>query len=122
MLIQQFTFENLTCQHLTFRIEYLKQICYTLNIEKHPKIPHMKSITSNSTVFNLLPNESILEGLERTGHEVDYQCRSGYCGMCRVKKLEGTVEYLEEPLAFVSPEEILPCVCVASSNLKLDTA
>lgn len=83
---------------------------------------NLKSISSNKKTFNLIKGESLLDGLERTGHQVEYQCRSGYCGMCKVKKLEGTVEYLEEPLAFVAPDEILPCVCLPSSDLRLDVS
>lgn len=80
----------------------------------------MTMITTHYQTFELHGNETLLEGLERTGHEVAYQCRSGYCGACRVKLLEGTVEYTDLPLAFVADDEILPCCCQVTANIKLD--
>ena len=46
--------------------------------------PSMTLITTNDKIFELQAGETLLDGLERTGHEVEYQCRSGYCGACRV--------------------------------------
>lgn len=71
----------------------------------------MTLITTHDKIFELQAGETLLEGLERTGHEVEYQCRSGYCGSCRVKLLSGRVEYDEFPLAFIGPGEALPCCC-----------
>jgi ferredoxin len=78
------------------------------------------SIRSQHSRFSLLPQETLLEGLERTGHEVEYQCRSGYCGACRVRMLDGEVDYVELPLAFIAADEILPCCCVPKSDLWLE--
>jgi len=78
------------------------------------------SIRSQHSRFSLLPQETLLEGLERTGHEVEYQCRSGYCGACRVRMLDGQVDYVELPLAFIAADEILPCCCVPKSDLWLE--
>lgn len=61
--------------------------------------------------FALLEEETLLEALERRGYQVEYQCRSGYCGSCRTKILDGNVKYLTEPLAFTNDNEILPCCC-----------
>lgn len=80
----------------------------------------MISIRSQHSRFSLLPQETLLEGLERTGHEVEYQCRSGYCGACRVRMLDGEVDYVELPLAFIAADEILPCCCVPKSDLWLE--
>jgi ferredoxin len=77
-------------------------------------------VQSQHIRFNLIPQETLLEGLERTGHEVEYQCRSGYCGGCRVRLLAGEVEYLEQPLAFIGADEILPCCCVPKSDIRID--
>lgn len=80
----------------------------------------MPQITTRSTRFTLQKGETLLEALERTGHEVEYQCRSGYCGSCRVKLLSGSVSYREHPLALVLPGEILPCCCTVTEDLQLD--
>ena len=42
----------------------------------------MPQITTHSTRFTLQEGETLLEALERTGHVIEYQCRSGYCGSC----------------------------------------
>lgn len=80
----------------------------------------MSTVQSQHIRFNLIPQETLLEGLERTGHEIEYQCRSGYCGGCRVRLLAGEVEYLEQPLAFIGADEILPCCCVPKSDIRID--
>ena len=77
-------------------------------------------ITTHDHSFELLDGETLLDGLERTGHEVEYQCRAGYCGSCRVKLLSGSVTYAELPLAFIGPDEILPCCCTLMSDINLD--
>ncbi|MFM5279823.1 class I ribonucleotide reductase maintenance protein YfaE [Aeromonas caviae] len=66
------------------------------------------------------PGESVLETLERHGHHVEFQCRSGYCGACRTPLLAGKVHYVAVPLAFVSQGECLPCCCQPVGAIKLD--
>ena len=62
---------------------------------------------------------TLLESLEAQGIDIQYQCREGYCGSCRVKLLEGQVHYFEEPMAFIDDDEILPCCCVPKTPLSL---
>ena len=66
------------------------------------------------------PGESVLKTLERHGHHVEFQCRSGYCGACRTPLLAGKVHYAAVPLAFVSQGECLPCCCQPVGAIKLD--
>lgn len=80
----------------------------------------MSRITTNDKSFALQPDETLLEALERTGHEVEYQCRSGYCGACRLHLLEGRVDYAELPLAFLAPGDILPCCCRVHGDVRID--
>lgn len=77
-------------------------------------------ITTRDTLFELQAGESLLEALERTGHHVEYQCRSGYCGSCRVTLRVGRVRYPQPPLAFLRPDEILPCCCIVEEALVLE--
>lgn len=74
-------------------------------------------VSTEDLVFELDPSETLLEGLERTGHQVEYQCRGGYCGSCRVTLHSGSVEYQEQPLAYLQDNEILPCCCRAIEPL-----
>ncbi|ENC9861357.1 2Fe-2S iron-sulfur cluster binding domain-containing protein [Klebsiella variicola] len=52
--------------------------------------------------------------------QVESQCRSGYCGACRLKKISGEVKYDNNPLAYVGQDEILPCCCRPCGPLVLD--
>ncbi|MDY7219153.1 class I ribonucleotide reductase maintenance protein YfaE [Denitrificimonas sp. JX-1] len=74
-------------------------------------------VITEDLIFKLEPSETLLEGLERTGHQVEYQCRSGYCGACRVSLRSGSVSYANTPLAFLRQDEILPCCCLAEEPL-----
>lgn len=40
--------------------------------------------------------------------------------MCRVRLLDGEVQYLEQPLAFIAADEILPCCCIPKSDIRID--
>lgn len=80
----------------------------------------MAIIRTHDRIFELHENETLLEGLERTGHRVEYQCRSGYCGSCRLKILEGRVAYRDLPLAFLDKDEILPCCCCVDGDIWVD--
>ncbi|MDO4433921.1 MAG: class I ribonucleotide reductase maintenance protein YfaE [Alysiella sp.] len=79
----------------------------------------MPHITTDSKTFPLRENETLLEALERTGHEIEYQCRSGYCGSCRVKLRSGSVSYDEMPMAFLMPDDILPCCCRVKEDIAI---
>ncbi len=73
----------------------------------------MTWVTTSKMRFYLHDDESLLDGLLRTGHEVNFQCREGYCGSCRVQKLSSSheVDYPFAPLAMIEDNEILPCCC-----------
>ncbi|MEA9389177.1 class I ribonucleotide reductase maintenance protein YfaE [Acerihabitans sp. TG2] len=62
---------------------------------------------------------SLLEALEAHQVAVESQCRSGYCGACRLRLLSGQVTYRQTPLAFIKPGEILPCCCLPKGNIEL---
>ncbi|MFT0211274.1 class I ribonucleotide reductase maintenance protein YfaE [Pseudomonas sp. F1_0610] len=76
-------------------------------------------IFTEDTFFDLEEGETLLDALERTGHFVEYQCRSGYCGSCRIKLLVGSVDYPKPPLALIKRDEILPCCCRVKEDLKV---
>lgn len=80
----------------------------------------MPTIFTNSNNFPILPNETLLETLERMGYTVEYQCRSGYCGACRLKVHSGSVVYRETPMVFLLPDEILPCCCEVKEDIHID--
>lgn len=65
-------------------------------------------------------SQPLLNSLEEHDIRVEYQCRSGYCGACRVTLIEGRVEYNETPLAFLKENEIVTCCCKAITDLKIE--
>ncbi|UTW46680.1 2Fe-2S ferredoxin-like protein [bacterium SCSIO 12696] len=62
---------------------------------------------------------NLLESLESQDVYVPYQCREGYCGSCRTQLVSGEVAYLQEPMAWINDDEILPCCCVPKTDLQL---
>ncbi|MGL5498787.1 MAG: class I ribonucleotide reductase maintenance protein YfaE [Aeromonas sobria] len=80
----------------------------------------MPRVHTRDGVLHAHPGESVLETLERHGHHVEFQCRSGYCGACRTPLIAGTVHYPAVPLAFVSQGECLPCCCKPVGAIRLD--
>lgn len=78
-------------------------------------------IVDNKEILYSPQHRNLLECLEDSAVEVHYHCRDGYCGACRVTLLKGQVSYPQgEPLAYVAPDEILPCCCIPTSNIAID--
>ena len=71
----------------------------------------------------LPPDRTVLEAAEDAGVEIDYSCRSGVCGACKVKLLAGSVAMeVEDGL---TPEEksqglVLACQARATSAISVD--
>ena len=70
--------------------------------------------------------ESVLRSALIAGVKLPSDCRAGGCGTCRIRLLEGSVEYDEEPMA-LSPEEAaegfaLACQARPTSNLVIQVA
>lgn len=80
----------------------------------------MSQVSTRALDFELRAGESLLEGLERTGHAVEFQCRSGYCGACRIPVVAGQVSYQNPPLAFVATGEVLACCSQPIGDVVLD--
>lgn len=76
-------------------------------------------IETRDSSIELAAGGNLLDALLDSGHAVEYQCRSGYCGACRVTATHGQVEYDEYPLALLNADEILPCCCRVTEPLKL---
>ncbi len=79
----------------------------------------IKLINSKVTLeYN--PKYSLLENLERNGFYPEYQCRTGFCGSCRIKIQKGKVTYPSSPLAFIQKDEILTCCCKVEEDLEIE--
>lgn len=63
---------------------------------------------------------TLLQALEAHQLTVEFQCREGYCGSCRVRIQKGAVHYQQTPLAFIHPGEILTCCCLPDGDIEID--
>lgn len=72
---------------------------------------------------NLAPDQSVLEAAEALGVVIDFECRVGTCGRCKVPLTEGTVT-MEVEDALSADEKaagtILACQAKSTSNLVVD--
>jgi ferredoxin-NADP reductase len=65
----------------------------------------------------LLPNQPVLEAAEAIGVDIDYSCRVGICGVCKIKLVEGAVTMaVEEGLEPSDKERALILACQAKST------
>ncbi|MDD3620427.1 MAG: 2Fe-2S iron-sulfur cluster binding domain-containing protein [Desulfobulbaceae bacterium] len=67
--------------------------------------------------------ESILELAEENGIDLEYECRQGFCGTCKVKLLSGTVDMETEDGLEDDDKRagfILACVAVPQSDIVLE--
>lgn len=64
-------------------------------------------------------HQNLLEVLESSGFFVDYNCRQGFCGACKIKIVNGAVHYINKPLAFIPEGIILPCCCLPSEDIEI---
>lgn len=77
---------------------------------------------SNKTAA-LPPSKTILEAAEDVGVDIDYSCRVGTCGVCKVKLLSGAVTMeIDDALdpADKTQNVILACQAKATSDLSVD--
>jgi ferredoxin-NADP reductase len=63
--------------------------------------------------------QTLLEVAKQHGVKIPASCRAGHCGTCAVRLLQGNVRYRQPPQAELGEDEILPCVCVAESDLAI---
>lgn len=66
------------------------------------------------------PKNTLLETIEHNKIKIEYHCRGGYCGACRIKLISGEVKYINDALAFIEDDEILPCCCIPVSDVNLE--
>jgi CDP-4-dehydro-6-deoxyglucose reductase len=56
-------------------------------------MPHRVTIKSSGHAFTVNDGETVLAGALREGLIIAYSCRSGTCGTCKGKLLEGRIDY-----------------------------
>ncbi len=89
-------------------------------MDKESKEIQPKINVAGKVVYYKNNKQTLLECLESAQVEVHYHCRDGFCGACRVKLIEGDINYPQgEPLAFVGEGEVLACCCIPVSDITL---
>jgi NAD(P)H-flavin reductase/ferredoxin len=71
---------------------------------------------------DLTPDETVLECLERAGHDIPFSCRTGVCLTCLMRVSTGTPPSPSQAGLRESQKEqgyFLPCVCHPSEDLEL---
>ncbi|WP_117234618.1 2Fe-2S iron-sulfur cluster-binding protein [Vibrio maerlii] len=66
------------------------------------------------------PSQTILDAMETNGLEAEYHCRDGHCGACRCKLISGETETVGFAMAYTQPDEILPCISKAKTDIEID--
>ena len=56
-------------------------------------MPHRVTIQPSGTTLTVTDGETVLAAALREGRIIAYSCRSGVCGTCKGKLVEGTVDY-----------------------------
>ncbi|WGL97392.1 class I ribonucleotide reductase maintenance protein YfaE [Arsenophonus sp. aPb] len=70
--------------------------------------------------FHSEQHTSLLDALEQSKIQIEFQCREGFCGACRVRLCKGKVGYRHKPIAFIDKNEILACSCQPLSDIDID--
>lgn len=88
-----------------------------------PRFTASVTFAKSGKSTSLQPDETVLEAAEREGVDIDYSCRVGMCGVCKVKLLAGNVKMeVEDGL---EPEDkasgmILACQAKATENITVE--
>ncbi|CAL4320307.1 class I ribonucleotide reductase maintenance protein YfaE [Buchnera aphidicola] len=81
---------------------------------------HIILINKNKKIFVKKRKIFLLKILLANDIKTEYQCKKGYCGICRIFLKKGKILYKNFiPLAFLKPGEILPCCCIIDTNIEI---
>ena len=73
-------------------------------------------------IFNGNNQQTLLEQAETAGVELNYSCRAGFCGACKVILTSGQVEQPDVPALLPQERQqgkILACCCIPKTDLKI---
>jgi len=81
-------------------------------------IPRIK--VNNYHTFYYQYEFSLLDALEAQEIPAPVNCRGGYCGCCKVRLLDGEVEWVQDSLVDLSEGEILTCCCKPKTHIEIE--
>ncbi|QCI22057.1 class I ribonucleotide reductase maintenance protein YfaE [Buchnera aphidicola] len=87
-----------------------------LNCKRNYSIIEIKNIKK---IILYKKNISLLSILELNNINIAYQCRSGYCGICRIELIKGKILYsIKQPMAaLLRKKDIFSCCCKPYGNI-----
>ena len=82
------------------------------------------SVASTGDTVRVGADETLLSALNRAGVHAPYSCQQGFCGTCRTRVLDGTVDHRDTLLTDPEREDGMMLTCIsraaAASHLTLD--
>ncbi len=97
----------------------LKQLVMSLD-EAPANAPRVRFERSGCEVEWKDSADSLLALAEQQNLPLDAGCRTGNCGTCVIKLLQGKVTYARPPGVPLQPGECLPCVAIPTGDVILD--
>jgi ferredoxin len=75
------------------------------------------------TVVDIDPSETVLDAAEAAGESLPFGCRTGACGTCTGRLLQGSVEHTTSPLALKGRHReagyVLPCIAEPRTDCRI---
>ena len=79
------------------------------------------TIKYKNKLYSFDSNKTLLEELQSHGIPINKGCGIGMCGVCKVKLVDGAIEYLRYPIAYLSGNEILTCISKANQDIEIES-
>lgn len=104
--------------HFELFKESEKPVPHNSAVKQQPCSVHFRQSNKLETFAATYPN--LLGFAIKSDIPIDSGCRTGACGSCLVKLVEGKVKYTRRPQFPLKQNEILPCVCVPDGDIVVD--
>lgn len=95
-----------------------KPVPHNSAVKQQPCAVHFRQSNKLEAFAATYPN--LLGFAIKSDIPIDSGCRTGACGSCLVKLVEGKVKYTRRPQFPLKQNEILPCVCVPDGDIVVD--
>lgn len=80
--------------------------------------------SDRTAVLDVDEGESVLEAAEAAGVSLPFGCRTGACGTCTARLLEGEVSHRRPPRALkerhLADGYVLPCIATPETDARLE--
>ncbi|MCP4790889.1 MAG: 2Fe-2S iron-sulfur cluster binding domain-containing protein [Gammaproteobacteria bacterium] len=81
---------------------------------------HSTVTVNKTTVFDYDAEFSLLDSMEENQVPANYNCRGGYCGLCKIKLTQGQVTWVQDSLVSLDADEVLACCCVPDGPISIE--